>query len=548
MIRFLILLFYAPIRFLEISSVLGYALIYYALNIRNVRRDNRVLGVYYQKIFETLGGTFIKAGQALSLRFDILPIEHCEALSGLLDQVKPFNSSKGHRMIEKDLGASVTELFASISDDPVASASFSQVYKAVAHDGTVLAVKVKRPGMNVRVAADTFFLQCIRMFVILTGVGYRMGASQMISEVCEILKNELDYDRESRFLYLMNMSARKIPSLVVPTYHPKLSGKRVLTMDFLEGPTFRDLMTAKRQGRLHEMRDSEGNPIPVGEACNNLFQITFRSIYELGFFHADPHAGNVVVLPGGKVGLIDFGIVGVLEKDMRRRNLDYLNALVRGDAAEAAEIYADMLTQSARSDREALIRDTSLELMVYLSKTNDPKLPISERSSASLYLRSIYFARKHGFALPRNVMLYYKTVFTMDNMLIAVHPSYDSREQTMVYLSGYMSRKMQQEMGFEQFMLRSTKMLDLMSRMPESVDDLFELVGTQSARAKKQHSAADAILSSIYRAASVILLIGTVALPLAKYVAFPQMLKGIDLGGTVIICAAMALVGLRMRA
>ncbi len=548
MIRSVISVAYTPIRFFQILFTVLYGIAIYLIRSGKFRKDPRSLGEFYQGLLQNLGGTFIKAGQALSLRFDILPLEHCEALAGLLDRVKPFSAAKGHRIIERDLKKPVSELFLSITPEPIASASFSQVYKAILPDGNPIAVKVKRPGMHAKVFADTTFLHLARWMVIITGIGHRMGAASVLKEISEILINELDYSREARFLYMMKQISRKIPNLVVPGTYPEYSSHRILSMDFLEGPSFRDLMTAKREGQLSEMSDSSGNRINTAEACNHLFQIIFRSIFELGFFHADPHAGNVIVLPGGMIGLIDFGIVGILDKEMRRKNLEYLGALVNGDATGAAALYAGILVAGLHSDRESLIRDVSMELMLYISTASDPRLPIAERSSARLYLRSIALARKYRFALPRNVLLYYKSVFTADNMMIALCPEYDSREQTILYLSGYMNRRLKDEMGFEQFLSRSSKLLDTVSRMPENLDALLELAARQSSRSKREVSTVDAVLDLFSRPVAALLWFGVAALPFTKYVLKADFLSGLDLTGTVLLCSAMVLLGLRIRA
>lgn len=471
MFPFLLKVLYVPVRMVYLALTLLYLLLYYLWQ-KHARPDAFSLAAYYQRAFNLLGGTFIKVGQALSLRYDLFPVEQCEALGTLLDEVKPFDAARGLRRVETELKRPLGELFQSIEATPFAAASFSQVYKATAHNGMALAVKVKRPHIDRIVFADTFFLGLFRHLLALLGIGNRLGVPVLIDEIIAILRRELDYGQEARLIQVFEEKSRAIPFYRVPQVFHALSGREVLTMEFLAGTSLRELMTRIRTG--HDPDAPQPQNLP--EICARVYEITLRTIFEQGYFHGDPHPGNLLVMAGGEIGYVDFGIVGMLSRDMRRKNLEYMRCLAHDQVERAAELYAEMLVPTDRADWEGLKREMMVELEVYLGNIKNPALAATAKSSVTLYQRSIQLAQQYRFRLPSHVLLYYKALFTVDNTLLDLCPQYNAREETRKFIVDHGFREYLEANRFENTLNRVVAWSRTLYQSPDILAQMQGLV------------------------------------------------------------------------
>lgn len=545
MVTLLLKVLYVPVRFMYLTSILLYLLFTYLWQ-RNVRPATFSLAAFYQRAFNLLGGTFIKVGQALSLRYDLFSVEQCEALGYLLDEVKPFNAAKGIRMIEAELKRPVSELFQSIDPEPVAAASFSQVYKAIAHNGMALAVKVKRPHIDRIVFADTFFLGIFRHILSILGIGVRLGVPGLLDEIIGILRKELDYSQEGKLLQIFEEKSREIPHYRVPKVFHALSGKQILTMEFLEGTSLRDLMTRiRKQG---DKTEAYQGPIPdnLSEICARVYGITLRTIFEDGFFHGDPHPGNILLMESGEIGYVDFGIVGMLSSSMRQKNLEYMRCLAYDQIERAADLYADMLVPTERADWHGLKREMMIELEIYLGNMKNPALAATDKSSAMLYQRSIQLAQQFRFRLPTNVLLYYKALFTIDNTLLDLCPNYNSREETRLFMTDYSFREYIEANNFDNTLNR---FMGWSRTLYQSPDMLGQLQGMVSDFAESQRKPKVSLLSQLFGTlgsiGSRLAYLLTVILLLLRFVFKPQWqwMASLTFGETIWIGLSLLLVG-----
>lgn len=487
MLRSLIKICFVPFRFWYISFVSGFTLLGYLVS----NKRTYSLGNFYQKLFDRLGGAFIKAGQALAMRQDKLPIEHCEALSSLLDEVRPFPAAKGIAIIEKELGKPISELFTSIQEKPVASASFSQVYKALGKDGNGLAVKVKRPRMEEIVFADAFFIRAFGFLCSLTPLGKRFRVKEMAGEVVNTLYEELDYFREADFLKISWRYTQDIPNYRSPRYYRELSTRNLITMDFLEGISLREVLTQVRnKDNSPIVTDHQGNPLNLPEIGDKLYEILMRCIFEEGFFHADPHPGNILIMEDGKLGFIDFGIMGFLTSEGKKLNLKYQHALSHGRIGEATELFTQIITPGPDADVEGLKRDMHVLLQVWTTATKNPNAPFEDKSSAIILQKSVEYARKHRFFLAQNEVLYYKTLLTLDHINIELNPAYDSVGSTEKYLSGLLQRRVEKDMEVETFIEQNEKLRDFLTRTPDTLNVIREILEQYQQEHQKSNVAA----------------------------------------------------------
>ncbi len=276
-----------------------------------------------------LGPTFIKTGQMLATRADLLPVEFLRELSVLHDQVPPFPDAQAFAIIEEDLGRSLASVFSEISDGPIAAASLGQVYRArLRASGLIVAVKVRRPDLARRVALDMAVLDRVaRWTESLERRSDRYDALKFlrgewvssIHEFDRVLHEEMDYRREAASAKRFKANFASWPDVHVPLIHEEHSSERVLVMEFIEGVKVTDLEGLKLAG--HSARTLN----------ERLYRTYFKQLFEDGFFHADPHPGNLLVMKDGRLAFFDFGMSGELDDELRGKMVTAFFHMVERD-------------------------------------------------------------------------------------------------------------------------------------------------------------------------------------------------------------------------
>ncbi|MCU1588590.1 MAG: hypothetical protein JWN31_2083 [Frankiales bacterium] len=283
---------------------------------------------------ERLGPTFIKLGQLLSTRVDLLPQPYTDALSRLQDSVAPFDFEQVEQIVTDELGVGLSHAFASFDREPLAAASLAQVHRATLRSGREVVVKVQRPGIRKQIAEDMAALAELAQFADKhTDVGRRFGFADLLEHFRKALYAELDYAREAGHLATLARIVEPWPRLVVPRPVPDYSTGRVLTMDYIPGRKVTSL------GPLARV-DLDGGPL-----VDDLFRGYLQQILGEGFFHADPHPGNVLLTGDGRLALIDLGMVGRLSTSARDVLVKLLLSVSDGNGDGAADALALMWTQ-----------------------------------------------------------------------------------------------------------------------------------------------------------------------------------------------------------
>jgi ubiquinone biosynthesis protein len=280
---------------------------------------------------ERMGPTYIKMGQLLSTRFDLLPPAYTEALTRLQDTVEPFPFEQVQEIVEAELGARIKDLFATFDEEPLASASLGQVHRATTRTGKDVVVKVQRPDVRETIRDDMSVLgKVTEVADKRTSVGRSYGLSQLLSQFRRSLVGELDYRREAKNLLRFVDLTRDYEYLVVPEPVLQLTTSRVLTMDHVEGRKVTDL------GPLALM-DVDARPM-----VEQLFRCYLRMILDDGVLHADPHPGNLLVTDDGRIALLDLGMVATVPARVQTQIVKLLLAISDGDGEECAQVLAEM--------------------------------------------------------------------------------------------------------------------------------------------------------------------------------------------------------------
>ena len=302
--------------------------------------------VSVREALEELGVVFLKFGQVLALRRDLLPDDYITELERLHDRLPPMDLETVRSTIEGELGGLLETLFADFSAEPLAAATIAQVHRATLANGRDVVVKVRRPGLEDAAARDTAILtylaamaeQIAPRLVSLDLVG-------MVREFRESLSREMDFQLEARTIGRFRAALQDADGIWIPDVVPERSSEAVLTLEHSGGDRIDRYAEAHREARPR-----------LAQAVATL---VLHQVFENGLFHADPHPGNVFVLPDGRLCLHDFGMVGELDERMREGLIALLEAAVRGDAREATDAYVELGLVGADVDRDALERDVS---------------------------------------------------------------------------------------------------------------------------------------------------------------------------------------------
>ncbi|KUK35302.1 MAG: 2-polyprenylphenol 6-hydroxylase, partial [Caldanaerobacter subterraneus] len=287
-------------------------------------------GERIRKTLEELGPTFIKMGQLLSTRGDLIPHDILLELAKLQDDVEPEDFVTIKNILESELKGKISDFFIYFDETPIASASIGQVYRAKIKEGKDVVVKVQRPEVSQKINADIIILKNIAKILNERIVDAPLDFVEIVDELAESLLNELDYTQEGNNAERFRENFEKESYIYIPKVYWGYTTKRVLTMEYVEGISVknRDLLVKKGFDLKKIAREGAW--------------AIFLQVYEFGLFHGDPHPGNILITNDGKISYIDFGIVGYLDKSSREMIIDLFKAFAENDIEEVIEVLSDM--------------------------------------------------------------------------------------------------------------------------------------------------------------------------------------------------------------
>lgn len=406
---------------------------------------------------ERMGPTYIKLGQLLSTRVDLLPTAYTEALTRLQDSVEPFPAEEVRAIIEAELGTPVKSLFSEFDDTPLAAASLAQVHRAVTRNGRDVVVKVQRPGVREIVRDDMNFLSGLAAKVDKhTDVGRRFGLAALLAHFRRSLADELDYRREAANLVRFGELTASYDHLVVPQPIPDLSTSKVLTMDFVTGKSVTEV------GPLG-LLDVDRRPL-----VEELFSAYLRMILVDGTLHADPHPGNVLLTDDGRLALIDFGMVATVPKRVQDKIVKLLLALSEGDGEETALVLAEMGHPLPGYDAASFRDDVSHLVSSAVTLGADVQV-------GSVLLELSRLSGSHGLRPPAEMSMVGKTLLNLDQVTKHLDPGFDPtqalrdniddimRGGLSLSLSGALSSAIEAKDFMAQLPRRANRILDALS-------------------------------------------------------------------------------------
>ncbi len=348
--------------------------------------------------FEDLGPTYVKLGQLVGSTEGIFPEPYAEELRGCLDRVRPLRFEVIERVIREELGKPLATVFSEIDKTPLASASIAQVHAARLRDGSEVVLKVQRPGIARLIETDMKILRGIAHVVAATPRGELASPVAVVDDFARTLGEELDFVREAASMTEFSRILRELDQteVVAPRVTHALTSRRLLVMERFFGHRVDDIEALRRRDLDMEAK------LLVG------MRAWFQGVVFHGFFHGDVHAGNLMALRDGRIGFLDFGVVGRLDPAQRRGVVDTLLCFASGDFRKLAETWRAMGTCDGETDMEALGRD--------LREVYEPLLTSSVDAIkyADIFPGILRTAEKHRLRMPRDFVLVTKQMLYFD--------------------------------------------------------------------------------------------------------------------------------------
>jgi len=406
---------------------------------------------------EALGPTFVKLGQMLSTRPDMVPVEFATALERMQESVAPIPVERIHAIIEQELGAGVNKLFASFDPEPLGCASIAQVHRAVLHDGRQVAVKVQKPEVAAQLRSD---LEVLRSFALaadhLTQIGRRVRLRDWLNEFAKTLMQELDYHAEAENLARFGRHLKPFRRLWVPQPVWDFSSHRVLTMELASGV---------RVDAIPDVRRTEQAMDPLAAA---LIRGYLDQIFVHGEIHADPHPGNLRVTPEGRLAIFDLGMVAHMPPRLRERLLKILFAAVDGRGEEVADDLISISTRLEAFDEERYLRETGQLIARYAAN--------GSFSEGRVVLDLVRIATSCGLRTPPELSLLGKALLNLETVCRLLAPDLDTRRIVERQLQHVMRARLKKSLSAANLASEAMELQQLLRDGPRKLSDIMALL------------------------------------------------------------------------
>lgn len=456
---------------------------------------------------EKLGPTFVKLGQLLSTRADLLPPVYLDALSRLQDDLEPVSVADIEKTIEDDLHVRISKAFLTFDEEPLASASLGQVHRATLRDGRPIAVKVQRPDIVGRVLGDLKVLDEVAAFVDShTKVGRRYEFAPMIQEFRKALMEELDYEVEAHHLRTLKENLAEYPRIFVPAPVEGYVSKRVLAMEYVRGTK----ITSLNPVAMIDL-DPEG-------LAEQLIQAYLHQILIDGFFHADPHPGNVFITDDGRLALIDLGMVGHLSPTMQDRLLKLILAISEGRGEDTANTAIAAGEKRDDFDELAFTRDVVATVGHYFGAS------LQDFQVGTLVLEVNRSAGAHGIKSPVELTMLGKTLLTLDVIARTLAPALDVNASIRKNASSLMQRRLVKSLSPGTVFTTMLEAKEFAEQLPRRINRVLESLSSSQLKLKVEVIDEGAVIDGLQKVANRI----TLGLVVAALIVSSAMMMRIE--------------------
>jgi ubiquinone biosynthesis protein len=480
---------------------------------------------------EELGPTYIKLGQVLSTRPDLIPVEFIEELSKLQDSVPPFPFADAEIIIQREFGAPSSDVFDHIDIEPAASASIGQVHRARLKNGEEAAVKIQRPGIRAVIEVD------LEIMLHLATLAERHVEElalhkpvKIVEEFARTLEREIDYRIEATHIDRIAQGFLDDPTVYIPAVFRDFSTARILATEYVEGIKISNI------GEL----DAAGYDRRL--LCSRGADIVLKQVFHHGFFHADPHPGNIFALPGNIICLLDFGMVGVVDRQTREMFAELMDSVVRRKEGRAAQVLLQLTSWEQQPDLRQLERELSEFMGRHLYR------PLKDIEVGKLLQDLLEIATRFQLRLPPDIFLMLKAISTVEAVGRMLDPEFDMIAKAAPFIEKVLMDRFKPQRVAEDVGDLAARMLKFLHQFPKDLLDLAGLLRQQKLSLQIKHDGLEKVLATHDQISNRIsfaiiiaaLIVGSALIVISKT---PPLFYGISLIGIIGFLAA-ALMGI----
>ena len=430
-------------------------------------------------VLEELGPTFLKMGQILSTRPDLLPVEFMKELSKLQDEVPPFPFSEVEAVIKKDLQNPIEQIFSSFDEQPLAAASIGQVHKARTLDGKDAVVKIQRPHIHRTIEVDLEIMMHLADLMERHLEGWDIQhPTRIVEEFAHTLERELDYTLEAAHIERFSRQFEDEPAVYVPQVYREATTSRVLTMEHIGGVKPSDIDRLEKEGLDRSKIAQQG------------LVLIMKQIFIHGFFHADPHPGNIFILPDNVICYIDFGMMGRLDLETRERFANLIMSIVHRDEREAAEALLRLTLSEEEPDYPVLQREVAEFMDQHCYR------PLKDVELGSLLHQILEIATKHRLGIPPDLFLMIKALSTVEGLGLTLDPDLDVIEQAAPFMKRIQLNRIHPRRIAKDMANSGTELFHLLKDIPGEVRTILKLARRGKIKMEFEHRGLEPMIAA----------------------------------------------------
>jgi ubiquinone biosynthesis protein len=492
-----------------------------ATRVERLNRPQRL-----RMAFEELGPTYIKLGQILSTRPDLVPMEYIDELSSLQDKVPAFPFEQVRNVVSAEFGMPPEDLFDTLEEEPFASASIGQVHRAVLKDGESVAVKFQRPGIQKIIEVDLEIMLHLATLAErhIEELSFHRPV-KIVEEFAKTLEKEIDYQNEATNMERVARYFLDDPHVYIPKVFRETTTTRVLTTEFIEGIKISDVEKLEAAGLDRGILTARGA------------NLVLKQIFIQGFFHADPHPGNIFVLSDNVICLLDFGMTGIVDRQTREDFVDLLDSIVHQNEVRASQALLKLTDWEYEPDRRQLEREVADFMGRHLYK------PLKDIELGKLLQQLLELATALRLRFPPDIFLMMKAFSTVEGVAHMLDPDFDMVEQATPFITEVkLARYKPQRIADDVYDL-ATRLLHFFQQFPKDLLDLANLIRQQKLSLQVEHRGLESMLATHDRISNRIsfsiliaaLIIGSALIVISET---PPLIYGISLIGILLFSAA----------
>lgn len=416
---------------------------------------------------QELGPTFIKLGQLLSTRPDLLSPSYIEVLRHLQDDLDHFSYAEVEEIVQEELGVRISKAFKHFDEKPLAAASLGQVHQAELRDGRKVVVKIQRPGIRRRVVEELEILEEVSLFLEKnTELGKKFDVNKLFLNFKGTLLRELNYQKEAQHMNLLHENLKSFKRIVIPTAIADYTSGKVLTMEFIQG---------RNITRISPLRKLE---IDGERICQDLFRAYLQQIVVDGFMHADPHPGNIYLTDDNKVALLDMGMMAHISDELRQNYLKLILHISDNRASEAIEVLIHMSRKGPNADEDRF------RLLISDLIQENQNASVNEIDTGRVMFGLINSAAQCDFHMPMELSLVGKALLNLDLVAHTLAPEFNPNKSIRKNAMSLMNKLMYKELKPQHFFSALLEGKELLEKMPERLNKIIGNVAENNIKVK----------------------------------------------------------------